>query len=237
MKTKKNLIINILLLVAAVGMLAYASIGGVQAIRAALTPGTSYLSGMQLQNLSVQIVEDEKVVEGDELVMTDLAKDPAIIPGKNYKEELTVKNDGDMDAYVRLVVYKYWENEKGEKRTDLDPALIKLQLDDENWIVDEKASTPERTVLYYAEAVPAGETIETPAVTGFSVDGKIIQAVTESRETTEKDGKKYTTITHTYAYDGLSIGITAEADAVQTHNIENAAMSAWGISASAMGLK
>ena len=39
---------------------------------------------------------------------------------------------------------------------------------------------------------------------------------------------KYKTIKTIYEYDGVQFGVEVEADAVQTHNAEDAIWSAWG---------
>lgn len=86
-----------------------------------------------------------------------VATDKPFQIGKTYQEELSVKNSGSIDQYVRVTVYKYWVNVNpdgtaGAKRTDLDPGLIDLHFVTGNgWTIDESASTRERTVLYYSE--------------------------------------------------------------------------------------
>src|SRR5699024_4240659 len=77
--------------------------------------------------------------------------------GKPYEEALSVTNSGTIDAFVRVILTRSWVNSEGEKDTSLSPELIDLNLLTGNgWVVDEAASTAERTVLYYTSAVPAG---------------------------------------------------------------------------------
>ena len=92
------------------------------------------------------------------------------------------------------------------------------------WVIDKNASTKERTILYYTGILPAGKS--TPALSDtLTIDGSIATKV--KQDVTEKDG--YKTITTTYAYDGYNFQLEAEADAVQTHNAQDAIKSAWGV--------
>ena len=153
--------------------------------------------------------------------------------GVKYPEELTVTNSGQIDEYIRVTIYKYWKNEDGEKDQTLDPDLINITLtDDKKWIVDKEYSEDiERTVMYYTlplkgtDNMKGGET--TPAfVTEISLDPKIKLYVTQTEVKDEKTG--YITVTNTYKYDGKELCIEVQADAVQTHNAEDAIKSAWG---------
>ena len=47
---------------------------------------------------------------------------------------------------------------------------------------------------------------------------------------------KRNTVTTTYKYDGVEFHVDVEADAVQTHNAQDAIKSAWGADASAFGI-
>ena len=111
-------------------------------------------------------------------------------------------------------------------KTTLTPELIGLGLvTDNGWVIDEAASTTERTVLYYTDILKAGES--TPAMTDTlridpAVGTKVLKTVT-----TEENG--YQTITYVYEYDGYTFTIDAEVDAVQTHNAQDAIKSAWGV--------
>ncbi|MBP3700528.1 MAG: hypothetical protein J6I64_01425 [Lachnospiraceae bacterium] len=148
---------------------------------------------------------------------------PDLILGKKYKEELTVRNSGNIDQYVRVMVYRYWTDDKGNKLTDLSPSLIELNfLTDSGWIIDEAASTPERTVLYYTKMLKVEETAPLFNDT-ISIDPSVGKNVTQ---TVNADGNVITT---TYNYDGLEFVLEAEVDAVQTHNVEDAIKSAWGV--------
>ena len=113
------------------------------------------------------------------------------------------------------------------KDTTLSPDLIDLNLnlkEGSGWVIDKNASTKERTILYYTGILPAGKS--TPALSDtLTIDKSIATKVTQ--DVKEEDG--YKTITTTYAYDGYNFQLEAEADAVQTHNAQDAIKSAWGV--------
>ena len=154
--------------------------------------------------------------------------------GTQYPELLSVRNSGQIDEYVRVTIYKYWLDKDGNKNPAMDPDLIDLHLltGDNNWIEDTNYSTKERTVLYYAlplkgtKSVNGGETT-TDFADSMMLDEDIKNYV--KQETTDYDATSgYTIITTEYIYDGCTFCIDVEVDAVQTHNAEDAALSAWG---------
>lgn len=166
-----------------------------------------------------------------------LAKGEDLKLGKKYKEELRVQNTGDINQYVRVSIYKYWVDGKVEKGQEpvkfpnLDPSLIELNLvniagqegGSGRWLLDEEASTKERTVLYYSEVLEAEEPTD-PFTDTVKINDNIASKVTQT--VTKKDG--YTTIKTTYDYDGVGFCVEAKVDAVQDHNAEDAIWSAWG---------
>ena len=168
-------------------------------------------------------------------------------PGKAYTEELSVANTGNIEEYVRVTIYKYWVDPDGNKvflnETDdegneivkekdkkgistqgLSPALIKLNLTNSNvWLLDEKASTEERIVVYYNSVLAPGEdTSKTPLSDKLTIDRMVGDKVTK---TVSDDGK---TITTKYDYDGWQFCLEAVVDAVQNHNAKDAIKSVWG---------
>lgn len=212
----------VLLAVAAV-LLAASAVGST---RAALTYySENYVAGINTSKIDVSLVENG--VETDVLLENMLPEGEALTLGKSYGEAISVKNTGSIDSYVRVILTKSWQDEDGKKDTTLTPALIDLQLVTGNgWIVDEEATTAERTVLYYTGILPAGA--ESSALSSTlridpSVGTKVIETVRE-----EEAGK---VITFVYEYDGYTANIDAEVDAVQTHNAADAIKSAWGIDA------
>ena len=95
-------------------------------------------------------------------------------------------------------------------------------LTEDGWVIDEKASTLERTVLYYTEILKVDETA--PLFTDtIAIDPSVAKDVVK---TVSRAGNVITT---TYNYDDLMFVVEAEVDAVQTHNVEAAIKSAWGV--------
>ena len=195
--------------------------GGINAIQAApRIESLDFLAQVQLSNVNVAVVENGAIVEGDGALLKDLAKGSDFQVGKTYDEKLSVRNtkhpsstnEGEgIDEYVRVSVYRYWTDGDG-KAIDLDPSLIKLHfLTDNGWTIDEEASTPERTVLYYKDVVPVdGET--TLFADTVTIDGAVATAISNGA----------------YQYDNVNFHIKVTADAVQTHNGTEAMISAWG---------
>ena len=230
------------LFVLAVALLLGSSIGGT---RAALTYySETYTSRIQMYDIGITLLENDKAISwrnyssaGDgtwevgpgDLLKEMLAEGETLTLGKKYQEELKVRNTGTINEYVRVSIYKYWLDENGKKICDLSPDLIHLNLVNlgTDWIVDEKASTEERTVLYYNRLLYSeGQgTSETALFAdSLTIDDSIAKKVSQE---TEEIGN-YTTITTTYDYDGVSFRVEVEVDAVQEHNAEDAVWSAWG---------
>ena len=203
--------------------------------RAALTYySENYSAQIEMQNIGVSLLENgdvvssqdftsknQKEVTNGELLTNLLRENEKFAPGKKYKEELSVKNSGNIDTFVRVILTKSWQDKEGNKNTTLSPDLIELNfLTANGWVVADQQTTDERTVLYYTKAVKAGET--TPALSDtLRIDPKIATEV----EKTVKDN----TITYTYKYGNYTFHIDAEVDAVQTHNAKDAIKSAWGV--------
>lgn len=239
MKKKRKLLSAgpVILLSASALLLVGSTVGST---RAALTYySDNYTADMSVSSIGVSLTENGKnissrdyshsnnewdVTEGE--LFKDLQKDEAIVPGKTYKEELSVSNSGSIDNYVRVILTKSWTDKNGKKDTTLSPGLIDLHVvEDNGWIVDEDASTAERTVLYYTGIVSAGES--TPNfIDTLKIDNKIAEKV---KVETSKDENGNTIIRHVYKYDGYQFHVDAEVNAVQTHNAKDAIKSAWGV--------
>lgn len=205
---------TIALFALAVVLLGFGTVGAVQA--APRITSNDYRAQVQLTDIQTALVENGKECEGsDALLKTLLADngDTALKIGKTYKDDLAVKNTGDIDEYVRATVRTYWTDANG-KELDVDPQLIELEVGS-GWTKDEAASTKERTVLYYGGVVKAGATSD-PFVTGIRINSKVLTAATAG-----SDGE-------TLDYEGLKFHVEATADAVQTHNGDAAMTSAWG---------
>lgn len=174
-----------------------------------------------------------------------LGTDTSIIPGKTYPEAISARNSGHIDEYVRMTIYRYWTNPKGEKvfgsnqkgksTQGLSPVLIELNLDHQDmWILDTKASTEERMVFYYRDLLKVN-TDTKPVCKSIRINPSIADKVTQADtviETTDEAGNKKQKIVKkatTYDYDGWQFCVEAQVDAVQNHNIVDAAKSAWGV--------
>lgn len=206
----------------AAGLLLFSSIGGA---RAALTYfSDDYAANIQLHEIGVTLVENGAPVEG-ELLKGLLAEGEELKLGTAYQEQLNVYNSGVINEYVRVSIHKYWVDSEGEKIRTLSPELIGLNLVNlgTDWLIDQEASTRERTVLYYNKLLASQS--ETPLFADkLTIDGSIADRVGETREASGG----YTTITVTYEYDGARFCIEAKVDGVQEHNAQDAIWSAWG---------
>lgn len=206
--------------------------------RAALTYySENYGAEVTVSNIGVSLLENGETVsrrdydsngewnETSGALLADLQEE-TIVPGKEYDEALAVSNSGSIDSYVRVILNKSWTDSEGSTDPNLSPELIDLNLlTDNGWIIDEDASTAERTILYYTNILPAGDT--TPALSDtVRIDPAVADKVTEDVATDENG---YKTITFTYAYDGYTFELEAEVNAVQTHNAQDAIKSAWGV--------
>lgn len=206
--------------------------------RAALTYySENYGAEVTVSNIGVSLLENGETVsrrdydsngewnETSGALLADLQEE-TIVPGKEYDEALAVSNSGSIDSYVRVILNKSWTDSEGSTDPNLSPELIDLNLlTDNGWIIDEDASTAERTILYYTNILPAGET--TPALSDtVRIDPAVADKVTEEVATDENG---YKTITFTYVYDGYTFELEAEVNAVQTHNAQDAIKSAWGV--------
>ena len=165
-----------------------------------------------------------------------LGTDTAIIPGKIYKEAISARNSGHIDEYVRMTIRRYWTNPKGEKvfgtnqkgtsTQGLSPALIDLHLINEDvWMLDKMASTEERMVFYYKDVLKVNADTK-PLCDTIRIDPSIAEKATQKKTTDENGVTRIQTI---YDYDGWQFCVEAQVDAVQNHNIVDAAKSAWGV--------
>ncbi len=235
-KIKSYLFRPVFLLSAAAVLLAMSALGSA---RAALTYySENYSAEVTVSSIGVSLMENGQRVsyrdyeqggqwnEGTGQLLQDLTEEgEAPVPGKAYPERLSAQNSGQIDTYVRMILYRDWENPEGRRDNTLSPALIDLELSSgQGWLVDEKASTQERTVLYYSRILPPGQ--ETPSLSDtLTISSDVAK---KARETVATDDQGYKSITTSYLYDGYRFNLTAEVDAVQTHNAQDAIKSAWG---------
>ncbi len=231
---------TIVLLALAAVLLVGSAVGST---RAALTYYSEYYGAeITVSNIGVSLIENEELIsyrnydndgnwnkQEGELLVNMLAEGEELTLGKAYTEELKVLNSGEIDSYVRVVLTKSWEKD-GVKDQTLDPGLIELEFvtGDNGWVIDETASTPERTVLYYTNVLDVNTA--TDAFTSTLRINPILQTKVVENVTTEViDGKEYKTISYEYEFDGYKFNLEADVDAVQTHNAVDAIKSAWGV--------
>lgn len=209
----------ILMVVGAVILFGLGAIGIVQSSRAQLAFfSEQYVAGIQQTHLGVNLTENGQIVEGDDALLGQmLAGDSQMIPGKQYAEELSVRNDTDMGEYVRLTVRKYWESPDGAKLPAIDPALIELVSDSGDWVMNEDECTSERLVFYYRHLLEPGANAASPAVSFILLDPTALQ---------ELD-----------ADTSACVALFAQVDSVQTSYAVDAAKSAWGVDVKALGLE
>lgn len=216
---------------------------GVKTSQAALTYVSEYYAAeMTVSSIGITLTENEADISSRDYAGSDnvwnetqgvllgnlLAEDESFQIGTEYPERITVRNSGNIDEYVRVIILRYWTDSDGTKRTDLAPDLIDLHvLEGSGWLLDESASTPERMVFYYSRILPVGATA--PDITDtIRVDGSLAENVTTT-ETVNDAGQ--TVIKTEFMYNGVRMNLEAEADGVQTHNAQEAIKSAWGVDA------
>ena len=188
-----------------------------------------------------QMIIDDMITTGHARALISI-EDPEkqyMIAQKIFDEKLSVRNSGTIDEYVRVRIYKYWTRKVGEnsseKVTTLSPSLIKLNLVNEGqWIknpddVQAIANGGEKECmeLYYKGILPSG------SETAVFADSIMIDGQVAADAEIIRDGKTIKTV---YKYDGVEFHVDVEVDAVQTHNAQDAIMSAWGVNAAEMGI-
>ena len=158
--------------------------------------------------------------------------DKMIKIGKTYPFEITAKNTGTIPHYLRMVVYRYWIDENGNKILDTryDPQMIETSFtNDADEVIDYNSSawykdpfsTPERSIYYYRTILPDGG-MTAPLYDKLDISTDIRNYVTI------KDNQ------YEYFYNGKRFEVYIEVDAVQTHHAQDAMRSAWGMSGDLM---
>ena len=203
-----------LLFVLAAGLIGFGGIRGVQA--APRIESNVFGAQVELSNIDTALVENGTIREGDETLLTQLVPEGEEFEvGRTYPEALSVQNVGTIPQFVRVTVYRYWEDAVGNqiKATDLDPDFIELGfVTGEGWTIDAEASTEERTVLYYASVLEPGA-FSSPFTDTLRISPDTLTVISG-----EDDWK----------YEGVTFHIKAVVDAVQTHNGEDAMTGVWG---------
>lgn len=166
-----------------------------------------------------------ELVEGE--LFTHLGTSKTFVPGKSYQEEIAVKNSGNLDEYIRILIYKYWlDGEESLDTTKSDEYIELIKNNHENWILDETNSNDSRIIYYYKKPLAVGET--TPNV--ISKIQIAEQARSEVSFTSRTEGEN-TIITSSRNYQGYKAGIEIAIDTVIKRSIHTAAdaiWSAWG---------
>ena len=173
----------------------------------------------------------------------------SIEPGKLYKEEIAAQNGSDIDEFVRLTIRKYWmepqkdadgnvvNDENGDpvlvKSSKLKPSRIHLYYKGKEgynsnaWALNKKEQTTESSTYYYKLDLDPDAT--TPLLFDkVSIDKDIID-LGEVKTTESQEGGK-TIYKYEYQYDDCVFFIEADVQAIQTHNINDAIKSQWGVS-------
>ena len=127
MKRKKHFLASpVLFLAAAAALLLLSTVGST---RAALTYySENYEMNMEVSSIGVSLLENGKVVSnrnytdrgwvsgsvGEDgeprgaLLEGRFQGEEKLVPGKVYEEALSVQNSGEIDSYVRVILYRSW---------------------------------------------------------------------------------------------------------------------------------
>ena len=177
----------------------------------------------------------------------------SIEPGKLYQEEIAAQNGSDIDEFVRLTVRKYWMEPKKDangkvitddsgnpvlvKSSKLKPSRIHLYYNGKEgynsgaWALNKKEQNTESNTYYYKKDLDPGA-VSSLLFDKVSIDKEIID-LGEVNETTETyaDGNKTKKVyKYEYQYDDCVFFIEADVQAIQTHNVNDAIKSQWGVS-------
>lgn len=237
-KKKRVPLATVLLFVMAIALLLFSTLGGAWAVLIYSTGANAYTAEIEMKSTGITLMENKNAVANGGTILNDFGEtDGNVIPGKAYEEEFYVVNSGDpakgdLDEYVRVVIYKYWTDGEGKKDLDLSmDKIVPNLLVGGNWVEDANAKTEERTILYYTKPVAAGAAT-TLFMDTLKVDESVLYTVTQ-QSVTDANGR--VTTTTNYIYDGATVCLEIEADGVQASHGEDAILSAWGRSVSIAG--
>lgn len=199
---------------------------GIEGTRAVLNEQSSpFHATMSVDSIDVALLENGKAVARNgynggsasgKLSLPEI--EGKLKLGYTYPEQIAASNTGEIPQFVRITIKKYWMTKENSKRVDLSPALIELKLNEDGWIKDEKSSTDEREVYYYASVLEPGQSTSDLTST-LSVSPKVMSEKTEEN----------------YSYNDLKFCLEASVDAVQNRHAEEAIKSTWGVTASMNG--
>lgn len=161
----------------------------------------------------------------------------SVEPGKAYKEEIAAQNGSDIDEFVRVTVRKYWMEPAADgsmvKSSTLRPDRIQLMYGGKPgyntgaWAENASERTAESSTYYYRTDLSSGET-SALLFDQLKIDAALAD-LGQMKTTESKEGNK-TVYTYSYQYDGATFYIEADVQAIQTHNINDAIKSQWGVS-------
>lgn len=199
---------------------------GIEGTRAVLSKQSSpFHTTMSVDSIDVALLENGKTVANNgynggsasgTLSLPEI--EGSLKLGYTYPEQIAASNTGEIPQFVRITIQKYWMTKENSKRVDLSPALIELKFNENGWIKDEKSSTDEREVYYYASVLDPGQSTSDLTST-LSVSPKVMSEKTEEN----------------YSYNDLKFCLEASVDAVQNRHAEEAIKSTWGVTASMNG--
>lgn len=229
----KNKIKSPLILLAVGALIIGASTAG--ATRAAIAiQSKAERVNFSTASLSIELSEEvdgqyQALGEEQDLTFPEVAKDKKIKIGKKYTENVRVINNSNQTTgykeYVRVVVRKSWF--KDGKQTNLDPSLIKIYTAD-GWYLNEDETTAEQEVYYLTSPLECGNGVD--FITGIQIDDKVTKYV-EVKPVMKEEAEIAGYVENEYLYNGESVYIQLQADAVQTHNGADAIYAAWGVKA------
>ena len=212
---KKAVLILSALLVVLVGMIAVLRSGSTQA---ALTESEEQTLEIEMSALGVTLLENG---EDTDTLFSEWS-DGSFDPGRLYDDEISVKNSGEYDEYVRVVVKKYW-GETESKELKLLPDYICFE-PGTGWKENIAERTAEQSVWYCLNYVPVGEESD-PLFTGIYISSDVFTNVAKNVDVSTTGN----VTTYTYDYDDLTFTVKMEAQAIQYNSAEKAILSAWGV--------
>ncbi|MDD3239976.1 MAG: N-acetylmuramoyl-L-alanine amidase, partial [Lachnospira sp.] len=190
----------------AVCIVVVATAGGTYAAFQASTSTEKTISTASLE--VVLQMKGAQVSENGEVVYT-----PENIKEGEIKERVSAANHGSRDMYIRIHVNKAWYQEN-EKVNQVDGKSVQASaigvsfINDEDWIVEQKAAEGEDFYIYYRKPVAAGK--ET---------SDFMDAFTLMKDMQE----------NTNQYTGLHARMKFDAEAIQTVAAEQAMLAEWGV--------
>lgn len=194
---KKDRVVKICL---AVMFIAAVAVGGSIAFFRTEKDANSPISST---NLGIEIMEENKSLHDNEIVLDDL------MPGSKINRKLYVKNVKESSSYVKVTLTKYWQDEEGNKLPNKNANEIIVNFSDEDdWIFGDKDPNGEVITMYYR--LP----ITTETTTSNFIDSIQVSETGKSLDN---------------SYAGLSIVIDVEVDAIQQYAAKEAILAEWGL--------